>query len=83
LQNFPHQASVIAAFILLNAVYFQEICSVKPLLMRKIIVLSMISLDGVMQAPGGPEEDRSGGLNTAAGPNLMGMKFMVRWCRKN
>ncbi|RYD75152.1 MAG: dihydrofolate reductase, partial [Sphingobacteriales bacterium] len=24
--------------------------------MRKIIVLSMISLDGVMQAPGGPEE---------------------------
>src|SRR5688572_149884 len=28
--------------------------------MRKIIVLSMITLDGVMQAPGGPEEDRSG-----------------------
>lgn len=27
--------------------------------MRKIIVLSMISLDGVMQAPGGPEEDTS------------------------
>lgn len=25
--------------------------------MRKITVLSMISLDGVMQAPGGPEED--------------------------
>ena len=30
--------------------------------MRKIIVLSMISLDGVMQAPGGPEEDASGGF---------------------
>jgi dihydrofolate reductase len=30
--------------------------------MRKIIVLSMISLDGVMQAPGGPAEDRSGGF---------------------
>lgn len=30
--------------------------------MRKIIVLSMISLDGVMQAPGGPEEDSSGGF---------------------
>jgi dihydrofolate reductase len=30
--------------------------------MRKIIVLSMISLDGVMQAPGGPEEDQSGGF---------------------
>ncbi len=28
--------------------------------MRKIIVLSFISLDGVMQAPGGPEEDTSG-----------------------
>ena len=27
--------------------------------MRKIIVLSMITLDGVMQAPGGPEEDTS------------------------
>lgn len=30
--------------------------------MRKIIVISMISLDGVMQAPGGPEEDTSGGF---------------------
>ena len=30
--------------------------------MRKIIVLSMISLDGVMQAPGGPKEDKSGGF---------------------
>jgi dihydrofolate reductase len=28
--------------------------------MRKIIVLSFITLDGVMQAPGGPEEDPSG-----------------------
>lgn len=30
--------------------------------MRKLIVLSMISLDGVMQAPGGPGEDPSGGF---------------------
>ena len=27
--------------------------------MRKLIVLSFVSLDGVMQAPGGPDEDRS------------------------
>jgi dihydrofolate reductase len=30
--------------------------------MRKIVVLSMISLDGVMQAPGSPEEDQSNGF---------------------
>src|SRR3954468_14390001 len=30
--------------------------------MRKIVVFSMISLDGVMQAPGGPAEDTSGGF---------------------
>jgi dihydrofolate reductase len=30
--------------------------------MRKIIVLSMITLDGVMQAPGGPKEDRAEGF---------------------
>jgi dihydrofolate reductase len=30
--------------------------------MRKIIVLEHISLDGVIQAPGGPDEDPSGGF---------------------
>jgi len=30
--------------------------------MRKIIILSMITLDGVMQAPGGSNEDRSEGF---------------------
>ena len=31
--------------------------------MRKIIVLEHISLDGVIQAPGGPDEDTSGGFS--------------------
>jgi hypothetical protein len=30
--------------------------------MRKVIVLEFITLDGVIQAGGGPEEDTSGGF---------------------
>jgi dihydrofolate reductase len=50
--------------------------------MRKIIVLSMIALDGVMQAPGGPEEDRSGGFEyggwVAPYDDEVGNKIMQR-----
>ena len=35
--------------------------------MRKIIVISMIPVDGVMQAPGGSEEDTSGGVTGTVG----------------
>ena len=31
--------------------------------MRKIVILSFVTLDGVMQAPGGKGEDPSGGLD--------------------
>ncbi|SMC39558.1 MULTISPECIES: dihydrofolate reductase family protein [unclassified Chryseobacterium] len=45
--------------------------------MRKITVLSMITLDGVMQGPGGPEEDVSGdfkygGWTVSYGDELFG-----------
>lgn len=50
--------------------------------MRKIIVLSMITLDGVMQAPGGPKEDTSGNFKyggwTAAYGDKAGGEVMMK-----
>ena len=42
--------------------------------MRKIIVISMITLDGVMQAPGGSKEDSSEGFKYGGSNG---------WCEKN
>ena len=36
--------------------------------MRKVIVLEHISIDGVIQAPGGPDEDTSGVLRVSTLP---------------
>jgi len=50
--------------------------------MRKLIVLSFITLDGVVQAPGGPEEDTSDGFSyggwTAPYQDEASGKFMAK-----
>ena len=40
--------------------------------MRKVLATAFVSLDGVMQAPGGPEEDPTGGFRSAAGRPTIG-----------
>jgi dihydrofolate reductase len=44
--------------------------------MRKIIVLSFITLDGIMQAPGGPEEDTSDGFRYGGWQSPLFDEFM-------
>jgi dihydrofolate reductase len=50
--------------------------------MRKIVVLSMISLDGVMQAPGGPKEDPSGGFKHGGWSALYGDEVLGKVMQK-
>ena len=51
--------------------------------MSKILVTTFLSLDGVMQAPGGPDEDRSGGFDHGGWLVQFGdenmMRLVVEW----
>ncbi len=51
--------------------------------MRRIIVITMITLDESMQAPGGPEEDMLLHSKLAAGLHRMATTFLTRPWKKS
>jgi hypothetical protein len=49
--------------------------------MRKLIVHAWVAFDGAIQAPGGPDEDRSGGF-AHGGWHLQNFdEPSMNWCR--
>src|SRR4051812_14688336 len=50
--------------------------------MRKIIAITQLSLDGVMQAPGGPEEDPQGGFTHGGGAMIFNDDLVPKYLEK-
>jgi|HubBroStandDraft_6_1064221.scaffolds.fasta_scaffold225968_2 hypothetical protein len=50
--------------------------------MRKIIAITHVTLDGIMQSPGDPEEDPTGGFTKGAGACPSGRKIAARLCSR-